>query len=188
MSTYSYDITYFYSWELSACLCDITCFESCGVVPALMYVKCYCIYFIGIDTNLFVSSNTYEENFIITSTAYINPLNAELNPICHLLALLGAHHIFHVSRIRVNIYPQNHNTHGKPTIKGKLVLQLKKLQHVANFIMQIHYNELNPFWSYFGPRPTVWFSSSAPMLEDVRHGFCCVCLPTVGARPTLFPM
>jgi len=30
-----------------------------------------------------------------------NPLNAKLNPICHLLALLGAHHIFHVSRIRV---------------------------------------------------------------------------------------
>jgi len=29
-------------------------------------------------------------------------LNAELNPICHLLALLGAHHIFHSSRIRVN--------------------------------------------------------------------------------------
>jgi hypothetical protein len=31
----------------------------------------------------------------------INPLNAELNPICHLLALLGAHYILHVSRIRV---------------------------------------------------------------------------------------
>jgi hypothetical protein len=30
-----------------------------------------------------------------------NPLNAKLNPICHLLALLGAHHILHVSRIRV---------------------------------------------------------------------------------------
>jgi len=30
-----------------------------------------------------------------------NPLNAELNPICHLLAVLGAHHILHVSRIRV---------------------------------------------------------------------------------------
>jgi hypothetical protein len=30
-----------------------------------------------------------------------NPLNAELNPICHLLALLGAHHILQVSRIRV---------------------------------------------------------------------------------------
>jgi len=32
----------------------------------------------------------------------INPLKGELNPICHFLALLGAHHILHVSRIRVN--------------------------------------------------------------------------------------
>ena len=31
----------------------------------------------------------------------INPLNAELNPICYLLALLGAHHFLHVSRISV---------------------------------------------------------------------------------------
>jgi len=31
-----------------------------------------------------------------------NPLNAKLNPICHLLALLGAHYILQVSRIRVN--------------------------------------------------------------------------------------
>jgi len=31
----------------------------------------------------------------------VNPLNTELNPICHLLALLEAHHILHVSRIRV---------------------------------------------------------------------------------------
>jgi hypothetical protein len=31
-----------------------------------------------------------------------NPLNAELNPICHLLALLAAHHILHISRIKVN--------------------------------------------------------------------------------------
>ena len=33
----------------------------------------------------------------------INPLNAELNPICHLLVLLGAHPILHISRIRVNL-------------------------------------------------------------------------------------
>ena len=31
----------------------------------------------------------------------LNPLNAELNPICYLLALLGAHHFLHVNRIRV---------------------------------------------------------------------------------------
>ena len=35
----------------------------------------------------------------------INRLKAELNPICHLLALLGAHHILNVSRIRVNPQP-----------------------------------------------------------------------------------
>jgi hypothetical protein len=33
----------------------------------------------------------------------INPLTAELNPICHMLTLLGAHHILHISRIEVNI-------------------------------------------------------------------------------------
>jgi len=31
-----------------------------------------------------------------------NPLNAELNPICHLLALAGAHHFVDINRIRVN--------------------------------------------------------------------------------------
>ena len=31
----------------------------------------------------------------------VNPLNAELNPICYLLALLGAHRIFHVSGLRI---------------------------------------------------------------------------------------
>ena len=30
-----------------------------------------------------------------------NPLNPELNPICYLLALLGAHHFLHVRRITV---------------------------------------------------------------------------------------
>ena len=30
-----------------------------------------------------------------------NPLNAELNPICHFLTLLGDHHILHFSRMRV---------------------------------------------------------------------------------------
>jgi hypothetical protein len=37
----------------------------------------------------------------ILHTQCINPLNAELNPICHLLALLEAHYILYVSRIRV---------------------------------------------------------------------------------------
>jgi hypothetical protein len=33
----------------------------------------------------------------------INPLNAESSPVCHLLALLGVHHIFHV-RLRVKMW------------------------------------------------------------------------------------
>jgi hypothetical protein len=40
---------------------------------------------------------------MLVRVLFLNPLNAELNPICHLLALLGAHHILHVGRIRVNL-------------------------------------------------------------------------------------
>ena len=41
----------------------------------------------------------------------VNPLNAELNPICHLLALVGVHHILHVSRVRVkHWFPFHWNT------------------------------------------------------------------------------
>ena len=38
-----------------------------------------------------------------TAPFIFNPLNAELNPICYLLALLEAHHILHVSSMRVNL-------------------------------------------------------------------------------------
>ena len=56
----------------------------------------------------------------------INPLNAKLNPICNLLALLRARHILHVSRIMVNIeikrkaiylqecHPKKLNFHSQP--------------------------------------------------------------------------
>jgi len=51
-----------------------------------------------------ISLNTY---YIVAAfkseTVADNPLNAELNPICRLLALLGAHHILHVSRKRLNV-------------------------------------------------------------------------------------
>ena len=54
--------------------------------------------------------STHEPDGFVTSpinewykqvVSLLNPLNAELNPICCLLALLGAHHFLHVSRIRV---------------------------------------------------------------------------------------
>ena len=36
-----------------------------------------------------------------TAIISVNPLKAKLNSICHFLAFLGAHHIFHVSGVRV---------------------------------------------------------------------------------------
>jgi len=48
--------------------------------------------------------------FVMVLSVLIKIVNAELNLICHLPALLGAHHILHVSRIRVN------HEHRKSTI------------------------------------------------------------------------
>ena len=48
--------------------------------------------------------NIKDRYFIQTNSCTLfNPLNPELNPICYLLALLGAHHFLHVSRIRVKL-------------------------------------------------------------------------------------
>jgi hypothetical protein len=51
----------------------------------------------------------------------VNPSNAELNPICHLLALVGAHHILHVSRIRVKENGGGGRA-GSSHVRTKLVL------------------------------------------------------------------
>ena len=51
---------------------------------------------------LFQGCHLLEQFFsVCNSLDILNPLNAELNPICHLLALLGVHHFLHVSSIRV---------------------------------------------------------------------------------------
>jgi len=45
-------------------------------------------------------------------TTVLTPLNAKLNPICHLLPLLWAHPILHISRIRV----KQQNTNDKVVV------------------------------------------------------------------------
>jgi len=50
----------------------------------------------------------------------INPLNTKLNPICHLLALLGAHLILRVSRIRVKSL-KSKNTGGYDEISTHIL-------------------------------------------------------------------
>ena len=59
----------------------------------------------------------------------INTSNAELNPICHLLALLGAHHILQVSGVRIKRclsnrrqYSEKKNSHTQLPEKNRRLL------------------------------------------------------------------
>ena len=49
----------------------------------------------------FLSFNRTHSRAVTGLLTVLNPLNAELNPNCYLLALLGAHNFLHVIRIRV---------------------------------------------------------------------------------------
>jgi hypothetical protein len=49
-----------------------------------------------------VCNFTINKHIYLTKYSYLTYLKAELNSLCHLEALLGAHHIIHVSRVRLN--------------------------------------------------------------------------------------
>jgi hypothetical protein len=69
-------------------------------------------------------SSTRTTLLAVSCLSFFNTLNAELNPICHLLALLGVH-FFQVSRIRVksfNFTAQNFH----------FILFASKLQHMKH--------------------------------------------------------
>ena len=64
-----------------------------------------------------------------TKFEIVNPLNAELNPIRHLLALLGAHHILHVNRIRVKGIVKNRSLlTNKNTVQHKVKVKVTLVQ------------------------------------------------------------
>ena len=91
----------------------------------------------------------------------INPLNAELNPICHLLALSGAHHILHVSRIRVN-----NSLHRLPT--------------------RVPY----PLQAEFPTQRDVVIPLSHPLISLKSSGSCLRLLPRLSVTytlPSIFP-
>ena len=67
---------------------------------------------------------------------YINPLNAKLNPICHLLALLGDATIVVISRLRVN---------------RRFIVLLKPFQDQVNNFLTLcvaHTNVLHTDWCF----------------------------------------
>jgi hypothetical protein len=85
---------FFVSWEVTVFLISwLNCSE--GRLLLIYLLPLYLIFLFMIPE--------IQEFWRRKALVMINPSNAELNPICHLLALLGAHHILHVSRIRVNL-------------------------------------------------------------------------------------
>jgi len=81
--------------------CQCFSFPTKISVPDIFIIPCG-----GLSTStkyviILVCINEMGSTVILRRLEVINPLNAELNPICYLLALLGAHHFLHVSRIRV---------------------------------------------------------------------------------------
>jgi len=68
----------------------------CGMVASVSTVQKYELLFFVVYF-LIAKYNARVPDFQRVCVFY--PLNAELNPICHLLALLGAYLIFHVSRL-----------------------------------------------------------------------------------------
>jgi len=69
--------------------------------------------------------------------------------------------------------------HGKLKLKGQRTgwgkTHFMVTLHVWDMLLEVLLSEcplyFNPFGSYIGPCPTLWFSCSAPMSEDVRHVF-----------------
>ena len=60
-------------------------------------------HYVGGDVVGFAAERNMQECWLPKTEFFFNPLSPELNPICYLLALLGAHHFLHVSRIKVKL-------------------------------------------------------------------------------------
>jgi hypothetical protein len=102
---------------------------------------------------------------LVTGYGAINPLNAKLNPICHLLALLGAHPLLHISKIRVNLprcspdlAPSDFSLFGpskkQPTSKG-FVTDADMKTAVTSWLQTLHniflYTKLYSLGATVGP-------------------------------------
>jgi len=75
-------------------------------------------------------------------TWIVSPLNSELNPICHLLALLGAHHILHVSRLSVKEHFNPLNAELNPIFHLLALLGTHHIFHVSRIRVKLHLQEV----------------------------------------------
>ena len=77
----------------------------------------------------------------IFSLYTFNPLNAELNPIRHLLALIGARHIVHVSRIGVNSL--DYAIRSKDRLSVQRIRVKYRAEYVHNRTVQLYIHRRN---------------------------------------------
>jgi len=101
-------------WQYNAPFSGFDVFDLCqgkGATTVFLLIYLYITLNLCLEDKIKINNSKVWFNSVDTkknvsfakssSRAVINPLNAELNPIWYLLALLGAHHFLHVSRIRV---------------------------------------------------------------------------------------
>ena len=100
----------------------------------------------------------------------INPLNPKLNPICYLLALLGAHHFLHVSRIRVK------------SLTIRLLMSYIYMEHL--FLMFLDHTQRR---TGFGRTPLDEWSARRRDLYLTTHDTHNrqISMPPVGFKPTI---
>ena len=73
---------------------------------------------------------------VLGTKLVFNPLNTELNPFCHLLALLEAHHILNVGRIRFNI--ENALLRWLRFYRSQLFINIKMILYYVTYCICHH--------------------------------------------------
>ena len=84
--TLKFRVQNLYKWKRVKCIKFRQLHRTAVGMEGLRFVDC------NIQLNTLILLQQYQQ--------FIKPLNTELNPICHLLALLGSDHILHISRKR----------------------------------------------------------------------------------------
>ena len=69
-----------------------------SVIKIMIYLQVWVIVKFFMWIIMYRARKTWGKRDRPKAGCHLNPLKPELNPICHLLALLGAHHFLHVSR------------------------------------------------------------------------------------------
>jgi hypothetical protein len=131
----------------------------------------------------FVLQVAQRSGFHTDDSLVLNPLNSELNTICHLLELLGAHHILHVSRVQVNLRyviswirqkQKKNNTESKLYLKHHTRRVQKKPELLLSRLYRSFYSILStvPFMVVPSTGNTT-FPTFLPLLEwFLERTFC----------------